>query len=163
MEKVVTWSKGIFESSYQIHCNGEICGSLIFNTWNNHAFGIMRKNNYHFKANGFTDLTTTIYGINNEKIGQITFQIWQFKAVISLTGQPDFTWQYTNSWLSQWRMNNGENLLHYKATNGKGMVVGKNLEDELGLLVGIYVKEYFARIFVAIIGFILIMGILRRF
>lgn len=164
MEKVVTWTKGLFESSYQIFCNGEICGSLIFETWSNHAFGIMSKNNYRFKANGFSDTSTTIYGGNNETLGTIKFHLWQAKAVVSLTGQPDLYWQYTNTWLSQWRMSNNQNTtLNYKSSSGKGLVIGTNLNDELALLIGIYIQEYYARVLFAIIGFVVLMGIFRRF
>ena len=164
MEKVVTWTKGLFESSYQIFCNGEICGSLIFETWSNHAFGIMRKNNYRFRAKGFADNSTVILGLNDEPIGEIKFQIWQAKAVISLKGQADFYWKYSNNWLNQWAMSNNQTTtLNYKSSRGKGFVVGNNLDDELALLIGIYIQEYYARVFFAVIGFIAAMIIFRRF
>lgn len=162
MEKVVTWTKGRFESSYQIFCNSQICGNLIFETWNNHAFGIMSQKNYHFKANGLK-FTTNIYGDNNQPLGVISFNIWQLKAVIILQDQTSFSWHYTNSWLSEWRINNFQGTtLNYKASNGGGLVNGEHLDDELVLLTGIYVKEFFSRLLLAVIGFIVAVFILRR-
>lgn len=163
MEKIVTWVKGVFESSYQIFCNNQICGSLVFETWNNNAFGIMPKNNYIFKANGFTNLTTAIFDEKGEQLGFITFQIWQLKAVVTLKSQPSFSWQYTNSWLSEWNINNQGVKLNYKAGKGNGVVTGGDLEDELTLITGIYVKEFFSRIMVAVIGFIVLMVLFKRF
>lgn len=162
MEKVVTWTKGVFDSSYQIYCNGQICGSLIFGTWNNHAFGIMSQKNYRFKANGFSNVSTTIYGDNKQELGLITFHIWQLKAIIALKDQTPFSWSYTNSWLSEWSISNYKDTqLHYKAANGSGTVNGQNLDHELALLAGIYVKEFFSRILISFIAFVALMVALR--
>lgn len=161
MEKVVTWTKGIFDSSYQIFCDGQICGNLIFETWNNNAFGIMSQKNYHFKRNGFSNVTT-IYDDNHKELGLINFQMWQFRAVITLKDQPPLSWNYSNSWLSSWNLTNyQETQLNFKASSGTGMVIGENLDNELALLAGLYVKEFFSRILVTFMAFIAIMVALR--
>ncbi len=162
MEKIVTWTKGIFNSTYQILCNGEICGNLIFETWNNHAFGIMSKQDYHFKCSGFTDIKTIIYNNNHEQIGLITFHIWQFRAVISLKDQVPFSWNYSNGWLSSWDVSNHQNTqLHFKASSGSGIIIGEGLDNELILLAGLYVKEFFSRVLVSFISIIAILVIVR--
>lgn len=164
MEKVVTWTKGIFNSSYQIFCNGQICGNLIFETWNNHAFGIMSQKNYHFKSRGFTNVNTTIYGDNHEELGMITFHLWQFKAIIALKNQIPFSWNYSNGWLSEWMVSNHQNTqLHFKASSGAGIVMGQDLDNELILLAGLYVKEFFSRVLVSFISIIAAMVIIRGF
>lgn len=162
MEKVVTWTKGVFDSSYQIFSNGQICGNLIFETWNNHALGIMSQKNYRFKCSGFSDITTTIYGDNNEELGLITFHMWQFRAIIALKDQVPFSWNYSNSWLSSWILSNHKDThLNFKASSGAGVVLGNNLDNELALLAGLYVKEFFSRILVTFIAFVAIMVALR--
>ncbi|MDQ8005774.1 MAG: hypothetical protein REI64_13295 [Pedobacter sp.] len=162
MEKVVTWTKGIFDSSYQIFCNGQICGNLIFETWNNHAFGIMSQKNYHFRCKGFSSIVSTIYGDNQEELGHITFHMWQFRAVINLKGQAPLSWNYSNSWLSSWNLTNYQDTqLNFKASSGTGMIIGNNLDNELALLAGLYVKEFFSRILVTFIVFVAIMVALR--
>ena len=164
MNKVVTWTKGTFDSTYQVFCDGQICGNLIFETWNNHALGIMWQKSYKFKANGPSNLSTVILGSNEEELGRITFHIWQLKAIITLKDQQPFTWQFTNNWLSEWSMNNSIGVkLDYKAGSGRGVVNGENLNDELTLLAGIYVKEYFSRILFALIAFTAIIVVSRRF
>jgi hypothetical protein len=163
MKKIVTWTKGIFDSSYQIFGDGEICGNLIFETWNNHALGIMSQKNYHFRAKGFSNVTTTIYGDNNEELGVITFQVWQMRAVVTLKNQPPFSWNYTNAWLNKWSMSNYQDTqLHYHSKTGSGVVNGQNLDHELALLAGIYIKEFFSRLLVLFIAFIAIMVVVRK-
>lgn len=162
MEKIVTWSKGIFDSSYQIFCNGQICGNLIFETWNNHAFGIMSQKNYHFRRKGFSNIVSTIYGDNHEELGNITFHMWQFRAVINLKGQAPLSWNYSNSWLSSWNLTNYQDThLNFKASSGTGIIRGNNLDNELALLAGLYVKEFFSRMLVTFIAFIAILVALR--
>ncbi len=162
MDKGITWTKGVFDSSYQIFSDGQICGNLIFETWNNHALGIMSQKNYHFRTKGFSDITTTIYGDNNEELGTITFHLWQFRAVIALKNQTPFTWNYSNSWLSSWNLSNHHDThMHFRASSGSGTVTGANLDNELALIAGLYIKEFFSRILVAFISFVAIMVAVR--
>jgi hypothetical protein len=162
MEKVVNWTKGIFDSSYQIFCNGQICGNLMFETWNNNALGIMSQKNYHFKCNGWFNTTTTIYDDTHAVLGTIQFNFWQLRAVASLKDATPLSWNYTNSWLSKWTISNYQNTnLQYKANSGTGTVIGQNIDHELALIVGLYIKEFFARILVAFIMFVAIMVIVR--
>ena len=162
MEKTVTWTKGVFDSSYQIFSNGQICGNLIFNTWDNHAVGIMSQTNYQFKSKGFTDTTVTIYGDNHAELGNIKMNVWQMRAIINLPGKIPLTWNYSNGWLNQWTISNHqETQIHYKANSGSGMVMGQNLEDELALLAGIYIREFFSRLLVAFISLVAVLVIIR--
>ncbi|WP_113662306.1 hypothetical protein [Pedobacter nanyangensis] len=162
MEKIVTWTKGVFDSSYQIFCNGQICGNLIFETWNNHAVGIMSQTNYHFKCKGFIDTAVTIYGDNHVELGHIKMNVWQMRAIINLPGQIPLTWNYSNAWLNQWTISNHQDTqLHYKSSSSSGMVNGQNLDHELALLVGLYIREFFSRLLVAFISLIAIMVIIR--
>lgn len=162
MEKTVTWTKGVFDSSYQIFCDGQICGNLIFNTWNNHAIGIMSQTNYQFKCKSYTDTTVTIYGDNHAELGSIKMNIWQMRAVISLPGQIPLSWNYSNGWLNQWSISNHQNTqIHYKSSSGSGMVAGQNLNDELALLAGLYIREFFSRLLVAFISLVAVLVILR--
>jgi hypothetical protein len=162
MEKIVTWVKGIFDSSYQIFCNGQICGNLIFNTWDNHAVGIMSQTNYQFKCKGYTDTTVTIYGDNQVELGHIKMNIWQMRAIINLPGQTPLSWNYSNAWLSKWTISNHQNTqIHYKTSSSSGIVTGQNLDDEFVLLVGLYIREFFSRLLVAFISLIAIMVIIR--
>lgn len=162
MEKVVNWTKGIFDSSYQIFCNGQICGNLMFETWNNNAIGIMSQKNYHFKCSGWFNTVTTIYDDQHFNLGTIHFNFWQLKAVVNLKNETPLSWNYTNGWLSQWSISNYQNThLQYKAKNGTGTVSGQNIDHEFTLIVGLYIKEFFARILVAFIIFVAIMVVIR--
>ncbi|GAB1464319.1 hypothetical protein [Pedobacter sp.] len=162
MEKAVTWTKGMFHSAHQILCDGQICGNLIFETWNNHAFGIMWQKNYHFRCNGFLNTTATIYGDNQEELGTITFHIWQFRAIITLKNEVPFSWNYSNSWLSSWNVSNHQDTqLHFRASSGSGMILGENLDNELLLLAGLYIKKFFTRLLLAFMVFLVFMVVLR--
>lgn len=164
MSKKIKWAKGVLDSSYIIFSNDVVLGNLSFDTWNNHAFGIMAKQSYHFKPNGLTANSTTIYNDKQEKIGEILFHFWQFKAVVHLENEQPLWWQYTNSWLTNWRLSYPDGKeTNYIATTGAGTIEGTSLENELAMIAGLYIKESFSRVLSTFIIIIAIVLLSRAF
>jgi hypothetical protein len=160
MQSMLTWRKGLFDSSYQLYSNGEIRGSLVFSSWKNNARGIALKN-YYFTSEGFLNPITRIRDENHQQIGVITYNSFKLKATLTFDNLDHASWSFTNSWLSQWEITNHRDkqiVYHSSSTEG---AVHTNNDDELMLLSGIFIKEFFSRGFIIFILLILIPMIMR--
>lgn len=144
MEQLLTWRKGLFDSNYQLYTNGEIKGSLIFSSLKNNARAIALKN-YYFTTEGFLNPVTKIRDENHNQIGIITYHIMQLKATINFENRDHASWSYANGWLSQWIITNHQDKqIQYHASTAAGNVYS-NTDDELMLLSGLFVREFFSR------------------
>ena len=160
MQRLITWRKGLFDSNYQLYANGEIKGSLIFSSWKNNARGIALKN-YYFTTEGFLNPITKIRDENHNQIAIINYNSWQLKATVTFSNLDHASWSFTNGWLSQWSItNHRDKLIHYHSTTATGHANCDN-DDELLLLSGFFIREFFSRAIILIIIAILIPTFLR--
>jgi hypothetical protein len=160
MQSLLTWRKGLFDSNYQLYTNGEIRGSLVFSSWKNNARGIALKN-YYFTSEGFLNPITKIRDENHQEIGIITYNSFKLKATLTFHHLEHASWSFTNSWLSQWAItNHRDKQIVYHASSTAGTVHSNN-DDELMLLAGLFIKEFFSRAFIIFILLILIPMIMR--
>lgn len=161
MEKYLTWTKGLFDSDYQIFEQGQIKNSLHFNSWKNEARSVGLQQNFLFITQGFTNPTTTIYDDKNTVLGTINYNSWQTKATITLTSGTQLAWSFSNGWLSSWMITNfKDKQINYNSSSSSGTII-TNTDDQLMLLAGIFIKEYYARIFILLM-LILFIPIITR-
>ena len=160
MQQFLNWRKGLFDSNYQLYTNDEIKGSLIFSSWKNNARGIALKN-YYFTTQGFLNPITKISDENRNQIGVITYNNWKLKATITFENLDHASWSYTNGWLSQWAItNHRDKRIQYHSATAIGTVYSDN-DDELLLLSGLYIREFFSRTIILILIIILIPILMR--
>lgn len=160
MQHVLIWRKGSFDSNYQLYINGEIKGSLIFSSWKNNARGIALKN-YYFTSEGFFNPITKIRDEHHNQIGVITYNAWKLKATVTFNNLDHASWSYTNSWLSKWTItNHRDKQIQYHSTTGSGTAYSDN-DDELLLLSGLYIREFFSRAIILLVLIILIPVVMR--
>jgi hypothetical protein len=160
MERLLTWRKGLFDSNYQLYTDGEIRGSLIFSSWKNNARGIALKN-YYFTSEGFLNPITKIRDEKHNQIGIVTYHVWKLKATVTFNDLDHASWGYTNSWLSRWVItNHRDKQIHYHSATSSGIAHSNN-DDELLLLSGLYIREFFSRAIILLILLILIPTIMR--
>ncbi len=160
MQQLLTWRKGLFDSNYQLYANGEIKGNLIFGSLKNNARGIASKN-YYFTTEGFLNPITKIRDEKHHQIGIITYHAWQLKATITFNDLDHASWNYTNNWLSQWAItNHRDKQIQYHASTAAGTVHSDN-DDELMLLSGLFIREFFSRAIILIIIIIFIPLMMR--
>ncbi|MES2418077.1 MAG: hypothetical protein V4541_07795 [Bacteroidota bacterium] len=163
MKQLLTWTKGLFDSNYQIYNNSQIRASLHFSSWKNNARGIALHKNYYFTTEGFFNPVTKIRDENFQDIGVITYHSWQLKATITFTNLEHASWGYTNGWLSQWSISNHrEKQIQYRSSTASGTILSNN-EDELLLLSGVFIREYFSRIMILILIIIFLPALIRGF
>lgn len=161
MDAILTWTKGLFESNYQIFSNGRIKNSLLFNTWRNEAQGIGTDQNYSFRTAGFLHPTTTIFNQQMEPIGTITYNSWQTKAMLQMQSGEQFMWNFTNGWYSKWTIGNFQDKQILFDSNSSNGVISTNTDDEVLLLAGLFIREYHSRLFIFLLLLIFIPIILH--
>lgn len=161
MDAILTWTKGLFESNYQIFSNGQIKNSLLFNTWRNEAQGIGANQNYYFRTSGFLHPTTTILNQQMEQIGTISYNSWQTKATLQMKSGEQFLWNFTNGWYSKWIISNFQDKQILFDSNSSNGVISTNTDDEVILLAGLFIREYHSRLFIFLILIIFIPIILH--
>lgn len=162
MEHNFIWHKGFFDSNYQIFKDNNISYSLLFDTWQNAAKGIGLQNTYQFKTLSLLDTKTQLIDSKGDVIGLITFNIWQTKAIINMHNDEVFYFEFSGTWFGTWRMTDlKQKQILYKANSTSGMITSNN-EDELMLLCGLFIKEFYTRIFVVFLLLIVFIPIVSR-
>ncbi|MCX2575271.1 hypothetical protein [Pedobacter sandarakinus] len=149
MEQVLSWRKGLFDSNYQVFEHSLLKFSINFNTFTNTAFATTKGAIFSLKSEGYTKPETKILDETNEIIGTIQYEWLNFKARIFLKNGETFEWSFQNSWLSRWSINNHtDQQIIYNSSTSNGLI-HSNVENELLIIVGLFIKEYYSRLLVA--------------
>jgi hypothetical protein len=161
MNNMLTWTKGLFDSNYQLFTDDKISGSLLFDTWKNEAKGIGLTSTYLFKTEGFLKPITNIVNDQNELVGTITYGSWQTKATIKMASGEIFGWSFTGSWLNSWGITDFKDKnISYHSQSSKG-IINSSTTDESMLLIGIFIREFYARILIFCIALLIIPSFVR--
>lgn len=161
MSNFLTWNKGFFDSNYQLFSNGKICGSMLFDSWKNDAKGMGLNSSYFFKTENFFNPITQIINDKNEIIGTITYGSWQTKASIKMIDGEVFGWSFTSSWLNSWMITDfKEKKISYHAKSAHG-TIDYATTDEVVLLTGIFIREFYARILIICLLLFIVPAITR--
>jgi hypothetical protein len=143
MKTILTWKKGIFSDTYNIYKDGLPIGNIKNNWFSQSAYGELNGMKYTFKTKGLLKQQTQISeDQTNCIIGEITYNNWMTKAKISIRDK-EADWKYGNIWNTKWSIFNPEGIqINYSgcSTNGK---IESNTEDDLLLLSGLFVTNYY--------------------
>jgi hypothetical protein len=159
MERHLTWTKGLFESTYQVFENGQIKNSLFFETWKNEARSIGQSETIFFKTTGFLESTTLIVNEKAAVLGTITFTFLQTKANVILTDGTHYSCDFSNNWLSKWMVTDSKAKQIIYDSNTSSGNINTNTDDELMLLTGLFFREYYGRTIMLFIVFLFIFTI----
>lgn len=162
MEQYLTWTKGLFESSYQLFQNGETKGNLLFDTWKNQAKTMFTDHQLTFQTPGFFDSTTQIYNEKAELIGTINFETWQTKAIVHLQNGERFFFHFTTGWYTKWEITDMKRKqISYDSDTSSGRI-HTNTDDLAMLISGLYIREYFTRKLLMLILFVIFIPMICR-
>ncbi len=85
---------------------------------------------------------TQIIDSDNNIIGEITYNTWMTKAQIKIQNKV-INWKYDNLWSSKWSLSSSEGIeINYSGSSTKGEIES-NTGDELILLSGLFVTNYY--------------------
>lgn len=151
METKLKWKKNFFSNLYGIYSNGQQIGQLKDKPFSQTANGEFNGKEYIFKTRGFLKQHTEIIDSSENKvIGQITYNNWMTKAIISIDNKT-INWKYDNLWNSKWSIFNSEGInIKYSGSSSSGQI-DSNIDDALLLLTGLFVTNYYWQITVAVL------------
>jgi len=86
MEKIITWNKGFFSSTYRLFSNGMDFGFLKISAWSNKAIGEINEKRFEFKTKGFIKQETIITDlVSCNDVGIIVYSKWKSNAVLKIS------------------------------------------------------------------------------
>jgi hypothetical protein len=111
---------------------------------------------YAFKTKGiFKQHTQILDNQSNNMIGEIAYNNWMTKATLSIQNKKTY-WKYENIWNTKWSIFNSEGIqINYSGSSGSGKIES-NTKDDLLLLSGLFVINYYWQMTIAIL--IVVLG-----
>ena len=151
MESHLTWEKGIFKSSYELFEGGMCVGRLKPDTWIRQGNGELNGKKYLFETKGFFNQETLIINATtNIPAGKIIYNTWKTKATIEYNNKI-VSEKYDNGWNTKWSISDSAGpLVRYYGSFTKGEIEVLSY-DELPILTGLYITNYFWQISSAVI------------
>lgn len=151
MNQTYFWTKGLFKSDYHVFSGQKEIGKLFNKTFSQTGFGELNGKRYCFQTKGFLHpVTEIIEESSNTKIGSIIYNSWMNKAQI-IYSDKKANWWYENILNTQWRISDQEgNQIKYQGSETKGRI-DFSLNDDLLLLTGLYITNYYRQMTIAVI------------
>ena len=156
MKTFLIWKNRILTGTYTIYSNGRIIGRIKNNYISQSADGELNGVKYTFKTRGlFKQHTQILDNQTNTMIGEILYNNWMTKATLSIQNKKTY-WKYENIWNTKWSIFNSEGIqINYSGSSGSGKIES-NTKDDLLLLSGLFVINYYWQMTIAIL--IVVLG-----
>lgn len=137
------WKKGIFSDTYRLYSHNQQTGELRNRTFSRSSVGEINGKRYTFRTTGFFKQHTEIIDHSDHSVvGEIAYNSWMTKAQVTLNGRT-YTWKYQNVWNTKWSISGqGSGDVMYKGTSTGGHIEAAT-DDDLLLLTGLYVTNYY--------------------
>jgi hypothetical protein len=150
MKTLLNWKKGPFSSTYQIYSGEELIGELADKAFKKTSEGRIGQKHYKFRTKGvFKQETQIMDGENDLVIGTISYQSMKSKATIQLRDRV-INWKYDNGRQTKWSLHDDQGtLMKFAGGFSKGSIECDEI-DELLLLAGIFVTNYFQQAMIVI-------------
>jgi hypothetical protein len=150
MKTILSWKRGAFSTTYEIYSNERSIGQLQNRSFRQSSEGRINKKKYTFRTKGvFKQETRIMDGDSKKLIGTITYNSMMTKATIALHGGT-ISWKYDNGWQTRWSLFNEQgSLMKFSGRATRGTIECEEL-DELLVLTGLYITNYYQQAMVAI-------------
>jgi len=154
MKTNLEWRKGLLSSTYRIYDEGRQVGVLREHTFAQTANGELNGMKYTFRTKGFLNQKTDIIDDRSgETIGEIEYNTWMTKATLTFGNRIVF-WKYNNMWNTKWSIYDSDNIKIDYAGSTTGGLIDSSIDDDLLLLSGLFVTNYYRQI--ALVIFVVI-------
>jgi hypothetical protein len=150
MKRTLQWKRGTFSTTYRIFSGDKLLGELTDRTFKQTAHAYIGQKKYIFRTKGlFKQETSIIDGENDQTVGKIIYGSMMTKASIEL---PDRTlsWKYDNRWQTRWSIFDGSGTYMNFSGRSSGGSIEIHKEDELLVLTGLFVTNYYQQAMIAI-------------
>lgn len=151
MKTTLSWKRGVLSSTCRIF-SGEACiGELANYTFKQTAEGVIRNKRYFFRTKGlFKQKTQIIDGASDQVIANISYNSMMSKATIEFKDRT-INWKYDTGWQTKWSLYTNQGILMKFASRNmnKGTIEYED-EDDLLVLTGMFVTNYYQQAMIAI-------------
>ena len=146
MKTYLEWRKSFISSTYRIYSEKKQVGVLREHTFAQTADGELNGKKYTFRTKGFLNQKTDIIdGLSGETIGLMEYNSWMTKATISI-GNRKVLWKYNNMWNTKWSIYDSDSIKIDYAGSTTGGHIESTIDDDLLLLTGLFVTNYYWQI-----------------
>ena len=151
MKNNLSWKRRTFSTTYQIFSDEQVIGELQNSAFKQTSEGILRQKKYQFKTKGLFKQDTSIIDVNRGmEIGKITYNSWKSKASIQFSDRT-IGWKYDNRWHTKWSLYNEQgSIMKFAGGSSKGTIEFDN-SDDLLVLTGLFVTNYYQQAMIAVI------------
>ena len=156
MNSRFNWKRGTFSSTYEIFDGDLLIGKLKDSSFRQTSEGMIHNKGYRFRTSGiFKQETQIVDGESDRVLGTITYNSWKSRADIQLSGGL-FQWKYDNIWQTRWRLYNEKGVqMSFAGGMSKG-TVDFDSPDDLLLLTGLFVTNYYRQMGIAVLVAVLL-------
>jgi len=149
--KIFRWEKRLFTDTYKIYSANHQIGAMKNKSFSKSAIGDLNGKSYTFKTNGFFKQHTEIIdNIDNSVIGEIDYNDWKTKAFLSIRNEK-LTWKYDNIWNTKWSIYKSDKIGIKYTVSASGKQIDSYTEDDLLVLTGLYVTNYYSQVTIAVL------------
>jgi len=143
METHYTWKTKFFSTNYQILQFDNQVGEIKNKAFTRTAEGELNGRKLLFEIKGFFRQDTRIIDLKDDSVlFDVNIGAWRSKASFTYNGKA-YTWQYDNFWNTKFSINADMGpVIKYQSFNFGGDIVSYN-NDEVLILTGLLIKNYF--------------------
>ncbi len=151
MNTKLNWKKEFFKCTYEIFSQGLSVGKLKESFMKQTAEGELYDKKIVFKTTGFLKQETQIIDpVSQKVIGKIVYNSWMTKATIEYA-DTIVNWKYENVWNTRWSISDNNRMLVKYTGSSSGGEIGANTQDELLILTGLFITNYYWQTTLAVI------------
>ena len=151
--------QGVFGSTITISSEGREVGQLTGSAWSQSKTGMLNDKKYLFEISGFFRQEATVISPDDRSIvGKIDFNSWHTKGQITI-GDRTYQWSYKDIFNTKWEVMDGAiPVMQGKFSLSKGEVTSE-LADELLVLSGVFIANFYLQSMIAIFVLLFIVMI----
>jgi|WetSurMetagenome_2_1015567.scaffolds.fasta_scaffold00001_514 hypothetical protein len=143
METHFTWKVKFLSNKYEIYQYENRTGEIINKAFSRSASGNLNGKKLLFNIKGFFRQETRILDAETESvIADVVISSWKSRATITYNNK-EFTWQHDNFWNTKWSISDVTGTIVKYHSSGTGGEILAYTNDEVLILAGLFVKNYF--------------------
>ena len=147
--KTLTWKKGLFSCTYTIFSGNTQIGSLCNKSFSQTSEAEMNGKKYTFRTKGIFKQSTQVFDEFDNLLGDIQYNSWMTKAQININSKY-YYWKYNTAWNTKWTMQGEDKTQINACINSFSGSIETNTDDELAILSGLYVTNYYMHLTIAV-------------
>lgn len=154
MNNINHWRKNVFCSKYELMSDHHPVGILKETGTCNSAIAEVQNHRYRFKVRGLLHQYVEVQDLMEDRTaGDIHFSCWWPKAKVNI-GNQSWDWRFTDCFFRGFLMENDREKIYFESDKKGGEVFG-DTKNELAVLSGLFVINYYRQMMIIYIAALL--------